>query len=107
MSIYSSDFLVIGTGLSGLLTALKLSRLGTVNIVSKRGAQVSNTDLAQGGIAAVTDKSDDFILHINDTLKTGSGLADRRIVELRELDHQDRNFGVELLPQPNVILYNV
>ena len=82
MSIYNSDFLVIGTGLSGLLTALKLSRLGTVNIVSKRGAQVSNTDLAQGGIASVTDKSDDFILHINDTLKTGSGLADRRIVEL-------------------------
>jgi len=82
MSIYSSDFLVIGTGISGLLAAQKLSRLGTVNIISKRGAQVSNTDLAQGGIAAVTDKNDDFILHINDTLTTGSGLADRRIVEL-------------------------
>jgi len=90
MSIYNSDFLVIGTGLSGLLTAHKLSRLGTVNIVSKRGARICNTDLAQGGIAAVTDKSDDFILHINDTLKTGSGLADRRIVELTVREGPER-----------------
>ena len=82
MSVYNSDFLVIGTGLSGLLTAHKLSRRGTVNLVTKRGAQVSNTDLAQGGIAAVTSPDDDFILHINDTLKTGSGLAERRIVEM-------------------------
>jgi L-aspartate oxidase len=90
MSIYKSDFLVIGTGLSGLLTAHKLSRLGTVNIVSKRGAQVCNSDLAQGGIAAVTDKNDDFALHINDTLKTGSGLADRRIVELTVREGPER-----------------
>ena len=90
MSIYNSDFLVIGTGLSGLLAAHKLSRLGTVNIISKRGAQTSNTDLAQGGIAAVTDKNDDFILHINDTLKTGSGLADRRIVELTVREGPER-----------------
>ncbi|HBB67006.1 MAG TPA: L-aspartate oxidase, partial [Elusimicrobia bacterium] len=82
MSIYNSDFLVIGTGLSGLLTAHKLSRLGSVHLVSKREARVSNTDLAQGGIAAVTGKDDDFLLHVNDTLKTGSGLADRRVVEL-------------------------
>ena len=82
MSIYNSDFLVIGTGLSGLLTAHKLSRLGSVHLVSKRGARISNTDLAQGGIAAVTGKDDDLILHVNDTLKTGSGLADRRVVEL-------------------------
>ncbi len=90
MSIYNSDFLVIGTGLSGLLTAHKLSRVGTVNIVSKRGAQVCNTDRAQGGIAVVTDKNDDFILHINDTLKTGSGLSDRRIVELTVREGPER-----------------
>ena len=90
MSIYKSDFLVIGTGLSGLLTANKLSRLGTVNLVSKREARVSNTDLAQGGIAAVTDKGDDFILHIDDTLKTGSGLADRRIVEIAVREGPER-----------------
>jgi L-aspartate oxidase len=82
MSIHRSDFLVIGTGLAGLLTARKLARLGTVNIISKRGAGVSNTDLAQGGIAAVTGKDDNFALHIADTLKTGSGLSDPRIVKL-------------------------
>ncbi|MBU2574451.1 MAG: L-aspartate oxidase [Elusimicrobia bacterium] len=90
MSIYTSDFLVIGTGLSGLLTAHKLARLGTVSLVSKRSAQVCNTDLAQGGIAAVTDKNDDFLLHISDTLKTGSGLADPRVAELAVREGPER-----------------
>ncbi|MEI7481489.1 MAG: L-aspartate oxidase [Elusimicrobiota bacterium] len=99
MSIYKSDFLVIGTGLAGLLTAYRLSRSGTVSLVSKRGAQVSNTDLAQGGIAAVTGKDDAAILHINDTLKTGSGLADRHIVEIAVREGPERvkelvKFGV-------------
>ncbi len=90
MSIYKSDFLVIGTGLAGLLTAHRLSRSGTVSLVSKRGAQVSNTDLAQGGIAAVTGKDDAAILHINDTLKTGSGLADLHIVEIAVREGPER-----------------
>jgi L-aspartate oxidase len=90
MSIYSSDFLVIGTGLSGLLTAHKLSRLGTVSLIAKRGAGVSSTDLAQGGIAVVTGGDDDFVLHVNDTLKTGSGLADRRIVEITVREGPER-----------------
>ncbi len=90
MSIYSSDFLVIGTGLSGLLTAHKLSSCGTVSLIAKRGAQVSNTDLAQGGIAAVTGKSDGFALHISDTLKTGSGLADPGIVEIAVREGPER-----------------
>lgn len=82
MSIYTSDFLVIGTGLSGLLTAHRLSRRGTVSLVSKRAADVCNTDLAQGGIAAVTGTDDDFRLHISDTLKTGCGLSDPAVVGL-------------------------
>ncbi len=90
MSICTSDFLVIGTGLSGLLTAHKLSRLGTVSLVSKRSAEVCNTDLAQGGIAAVTDKGDAFSLHIEDTLKTGSGLSDPRVVELAVREGPER-----------------
>lgn len=90
MSVYNSDFLIMGTGLSGLLTAHKLSRLGTVSLVTKRGAQICNTDLAQGGIAAVTGGDDDFILHINDTLKTGAGLSDRRIVEIAVREGPER-----------------
>ncbi len=82
MSTYRSDFLVIGSGLAGLLTAHKLSAVGTVNILSKRAAQVSNTDLAQGGVATVTGKDDDFSLHIQDTLKTGAGLSDPEVVDL-------------------------
>ena len=64
MYIYKSDFLVIGSGVSGLLSAYKLSELGSVSILTKREAADSNTDHAQGGIAAVTDEK-------NETQKEG------------------------------------
>jgi L-aspartate oxidase len=42
----------------------------------------SNTNLAQGGIAAVTQKEDSTQLHINDTLNVGSGLSNKRMVKI-------------------------
>ena len=42
----------------------------------------SNTNLAQGGIAAVTQKDDSVNLHIEDTLNVGSGLSNKSIVKL-------------------------
>ncbi len=42
----------------------------------------SNTNLAQGGIAAVTRKDDSVQLHIEDTLSVGSGLSNKRIAKL-------------------------
>ena len=91
MSIYKSDFLVIGSGVSGLLSAYKLSALGSVSILSKREAFRSNTELAQGGIAAVMDEKNDALsLHIKDTLKTGAGLSDRRVVEFTVREAPER-----------------
>ncbi|HAF95407.1 MAG: L-aspartate oxidase [Elusimicrobia bacterium GWF2_52_66] len=91
MSIYKSDFLVIGSGVSGLLCAHKLSALGSVSILSKREAFRSNTDLAQGGIAAVMDETNDaFFLHVKDTLNTGAGLSDRRVVEFTVREAPER-----------------
>ncbi len=82
MSVNRYDFLVIGSGAAGLLAARKLAAAGRVAVLTKRTPDVSNSDLAQGGIAAVTSRDDDFSLHIADTLRTGAGLCDRRIVEL-------------------------
>ncbi|HAH30929.1 MAG TPA: L-aspartate oxidase [Elusimicrobia bacterium] len=91
MSIYKSDFLVIGSGISGLMTACKLSALGSVSVLSKREAFRSNTELAQGGIAAVMDKKNDsFSLHIKDTLKTGAGLSDPRVVKFTVREAPER-----------------
>lgn len=53
-----TDFLVIGSGIAGLNFALKAAQYGRVTIVTKKEIMESNTNLAQGGIAAVTRKDD-------------------------------------------------
>ncbi len=78
----SSDFLVLGSGIAGLLAALKLARLGRVTLVTKKEAAESNTNYAQGGIAAVMDALDSFESHVRDTLVAGAGLCDERVVRL-------------------------
>ena len=76
-----TDFLIIGSGIAGLMFALKVADRGTVAIVTKKQAVDSNTNLAQGGIASVFDQRDSFDLHIRDTLDAGDGLCNRSVVE--------------------------
>ncbi|MHA1768562.1 MAG: L-aspartate oxidase [Candidatus Thorarchaeota archaeon] len=79
--IYTSDFLVIGSGLAGLLFALKASKNGKVHIVTKETLSDSATERAQGGIAAVVSIEDSIDLHIEDTIRVGDGLCHRDVVE--------------------------
>ncbi len=76
------DFLVIGSGLAGLLTALKLERSGRVMLLTKGRLEDGATEYAQGGIAAVTHPDDSFDSHVDDTLMAGAGLCDKKIVDL-------------------------
>ncbi|MHA2433950.1 MAG: FAD-binding protein, partial [Candidatus Thorarchaeota archaeon] len=73
--IYSSDYLVIGTGLSGLLFALKASGNGMVNLVTKAAVSDAATTYAEGGIAAVASSNDSFKSHAEDTIRVGAGLC--------------------------------
>ncbi len=75
------DFLIIGSGIAGLSYALKVSDVGRVAIITKKQDTESNTNYAQGGIAAVVSPEDSFEEHIQDTLKAGDGLAKREIVQ--------------------------
>jgi L-aspartate oxidase len=77
-----TDFLVIGSGIAGLNFALKVVKHGKVTIATKKEIMESNTNLAQGGIAAVTQKEDSVQLHIKDTLNVGSGLSNKRTVKI-------------------------
>jgi L-aspartate oxidase len=74
------DFLVLGSGIAGLSYALKVAPHGKVAIVTKKNRAESNTNYAQGGIAAVTSKEDSVDLHVRDTLEAGAGLCQERVV---------------------------
>ena len=70
------DYLVIGSGLAGLTFALKASEHGSVCVLTKAHITDSNTNWAQGGIAAAVGEADDWQLHEDDTLIAGAGLCD-------------------------------
>jgi L-aspartate oxidase len=74
------DFLVLGSGIAGLTFALKVAPHGRVAIITKKHRAESNTNYAQGGIAAVTSKEDSFELHVRDTLEAGAGLCKEQVV---------------------------
>lgn len=70
---------VVGTGISGLFTALKLASYGLKTLlVTKAALDDSNSRYAQGGIAAVlpNNADDSLALHLQDTIAAGAGLVD-------------------------------
>jgi L-aspartate oxidase len=77
-----SDCLVIGAGIAGLRAAIEAAEQSNVIIVCKGVLQDSNTWKAQGGIASVLNKEDNFQAHIDDTLRTGCGICDEQVVNL-------------------------
>lgn len=72
MKFKKFDVMIIGTGISGIYAALNLSPELKILMLSKRELTLCNSALAQGGVAAVMDPTnDDYELHIKDTLIAG------------------------------------
>ncbi|MCH9769626.1 MAG: L-aspartate oxidase [Gammaproteobacteria bacterium] len=79
-AMHSYDVVIIGSGAAGLGLALSLPKQVKIAIISKANLLAGSSMYAQGGIAAVMDKTDSFESHINDTIKTGAGLCNPQAV---------------------------
>ncbi len=77
-----TDFLVLGSGIAGLIFALKASKFGKVSVVTKASLGDTNTKYAQGGIAAVFSEPDNFEKHVQDTLIAGDGCCNEEVVRM-------------------------
>jgi len=76
------DYLALGSGIAGLTFAINAAPHGSVAILTKKQRSESNTNYAQGGIAAAIGSDDSWELHLQDTLSAGAGLCDREAVEV-------------------------
>ena len=78
----ANDFLVIGSGLAGLVCSLRAAAHGSVGVLAKRGLLDANTAWAQGGMAAAVGADDTPGIHGQDTLACGVGICRPSAVDL-------------------------
>ena len=82
MSSIQRDVIVVGSGLSALLTANYLSEHMNVIIFTKSSKNDNNSFLAQGGVACAIEHTDSWQLHYEDTLSAGCYHNEEDAVEL-------------------------
>src|SRR5271163_2217280 len=85
-----TDFLVIGAGVAGLRAAVELAAAGSLTVLAKREVPDSNTQWAQGGIAAALSDEDEISLHLQDTLQAGDGLCNPEAAKVLVEDAPER-----------------
>lgn len=81
IEVIEKDIVIIGSGIAGVYTALEIPERSQVGIITKETLDISNSVLAQGGIAVSLDEQNDSPqLHFKDTLFAGAGLNDEKSV---------------------------
>lgn len=82
LRINNTEVLVLGSGIAGLFTAIKLSEKFEVTVLTKRNIMAGNTEHAQGGIAVALGQDDSPEFHYGDTIKAGAGLCNLEAVKI-------------------------
>jgi L-aspartate oxidase len=88
------DYVIVGSGIAGLYTALLAREIGSVLIITKGSIDDCNTRHAQGGIAAPIGVNDSPELHFNDTIKAGDGLSDPEAAKILANEAPDRIYDL-------------
>ena len=88
------DYVIVGSGIAGLYSALLAQEHGSVAIITKGHIDECNTQHAQGGIAAAIGKNDSPEMHFNDTIKAGAGLCDPEAVRILVTEAPDRIYDL-------------
>lgn len=102
----SYDILIIGSGAAGLGLALSVADHAKIAIISKEDLLAGSSQYAQGGIAAVMNQNEeDIASHIKDTLQTGAGLCDPKVVTFTVKNAKNAiewliHHGVQFTTQP-------
>ncbi len=90
MDVVRSDFLIIGSGIAGLYSAIQAQKFGKTVVITKQDIRESSTEYAQGGIAAVLSPEDSPQLHFVDTIRAGAGLCNEDAVRVLVTEGPDR-----------------
>ena len=96
----STDVLIIGSGGAGSKAAIEVDNAGLKATIVSKGLSFRSgcTGMAEGGYNAVfktVDKDDSIEAHINDTLKGGSFLNDKKLVEILVNESPQRLIDLE------------
>ncbi|OTG73226.1 L-aspartate oxidase [Acinetobacter sp. ANC 4169] len=75
------DVIIVGSGGAGLSLALSLPDHFNIAVLAKSTLTDASTYFAQGGVAAVLDKTDSIAQHIDDTMIAGAQLCEREAVK--------------------------
>lgn len=78
----AGDIVIVGAGLAGLFTALKLAPVPVTVVAAAPLGQGASSVWAQGGIAAAVGEGDTAEKHAADTIAAGAGIVDERIAAL-------------------------
>ncbi|HTO42267.1 MAG TPA: FAD-dependent oxidoreductase, partial [Rhizomicrobium sp.] len=79
--IEAKGALILGAGVAGLFTALKLAPFPALVLAGTRPGVSGSSAWAQGGIAAAMDPADSWRFHAEDTLAAGAGMCEPDVAE--------------------------
>ena len=96
----AGSVLIVGAGLAGLYTALKLAPRKVFVLTSRRSSTGSASAWAQGGIAAALHPDDTPESHAADTIAAGDGLVDPEIAKILASEGAARVHDLDKLGVP-------